>query len=743
MPSIKAKSRISSRRSRFTNIAQFHRLLFLLAVIAGSRRSIFRNTSLSAEAKLLLWPERYDDEYNNEQREEELSKHEQFKENKPKIKKKEELSRFNSIVGRLRRFHGHDDNIHYSQTQPYENSIDQGYSYSTYLAKYIRMGITWGDLMLQYIQNRIYGTVSSSDGNVSTSAFTLFQQTQQYKDMIAEPRDAWEGLLSAFMALRHGYVGGMHSLVGSVYEIGHGSISACMALWQGVYGMQQHQQPGDNMPVLSFVSELSYGLQQGAQHAADGFILFAAGAFMGARNLVVGIARTPEAIRSNRLGMLYYPQGKKQYSQGAGYDDGRNGNSAVGTWDYYSLDYEDKEIQREEHKLKEELGSDFPSPKPEKKKASHNIRRRRTSALVKDRKYYEILGVSTDANTADIRSAYRREALRRHPDKQPASTSTSSDGSSSQPPIEGFLDLTEAYRILSNDASRDAYDQFGTCFREESLSGEDYWNDEAGTQDLMDELFGIEAVTNFVGNIQIKAIVNEVFGFSKASDQEGQNSNEIRNLQQRRRVVDIAKYLRDRVNSVARGEITVDEFANSCREEATYILREGGEFSDAFLTVIGRTLLQEADGRIGYVLPFVKKASSDFGQLVTSKIASARVYAPIYFRVALEGMVSTSYYDTKSDESDTDDCSSGKRSNKHPVDQDAVLDLLWQYVVNDSVQVLREACEKLFADRGVKDVNLAFVQTPSLLKHQRAEALKILAREFLAVSTQARSTSSK
>ena len=45
-----------------------------------------------------------------------------------------------------------------------------------------------------------------------------------------------------------------------------------------------------------------------------------------------------------------------------------------------------------------------------------------------------------------------------------------------------------------------------------------------------------------------------------------------------------------------------------------------------------------------------------------------------------------------------------------------MLDLLWQYVVNDSVATIRDACEKVSDDRGIRDNSLAFVQTPSLIK---------------------------
>lgn len=55
-------------------------------------------------------------------------------------------------------------------------------------------------------------------------------------------------------------------------------------------------------------------------------------------------------------------------------------------------------------------------------------------------------------------------------------------------------------------------------------------------------------------------------------------------------------------------------------------------------------------------------------------------------------MVSGFHYDK--DDEETSGCSCARRSSRHQVDQDAILDLLWQYVVNDTVVTLREASNK-------------------------------------------------
>ena len=67
------------------------------------------------------------------------------------------------------------------------------------------------------------------------------------------------------------------------------------------------------------------------------------------------------------------------------------------------------------------------------------------------RDYYEILGVHRDADADEIKKAYRRLALKYHPDKNPGDKSAE----------EKFKELSEAYEALNDPQKRAAYDQFG------------------------------------------------------------------------------------------------------------------------------------------------------------------------------------------------------------------------------------------------------------------------------------------
>ncbi len=67
------------------------------------------------------------------------------------------------------------------------------------------------------------------------------------------------------------------------------------------------------------------------------------------------------------------------------------------------------------------------------------------------RDYYEVLGVEKNASADEIKKAYRKAAVKYHPDKNPGDKEAE----------EKFKEAAEAYDVLSNDDKRARYDQFG------------------------------------------------------------------------------------------------------------------------------------------------------------------------------------------------------------------------------------------------------------------------------------------
>ncbi len=77
------------------------------------------------------------------------------------------------------------------------------------------------------------------------------------------------------------------------------------------------------------------------------------------------------------------------------------------------------------------------------------------------RDYYEVLGVSKSAPLDEIKKAYRQQALKFHPDKNP-------DNKEAE---EKFKEAAEAYEVLSNTDKRRRYDQFGHAGLDNSGGG--------------------------------------------------------------------------------------------------------------------------------------------------------------------------------------------------------------------------------------------------------------------------------
>ena len=67
------------------------------------------------------------------------------------------------------------------------------------------------------------------------------------------------------------------------------------------------------------------------------------------------------------------------------------------------------------------------------------------------RDYYEVLGVSKGATEAEIKKAYRKLALKHHPDKNPGDAAAE----------EKFKEAAEAYEVLSNPEKKSRFDQYG------------------------------------------------------------------------------------------------------------------------------------------------------------------------------------------------------------------------------------------------------------------------------------------
>ncbi|KAI9684570.1 MAG: Type I HSP40 co-chaperone [Bathelium mastoideum] len=95
--------------------------------------------------------------------------------------------------------------------------------------------------------------------------------------------------------------------------------------------------------------------------------------------------------------------------------------------------------------------------------------------MVKESKFYDLLGVPSDASEAQLKSAYKKGALKHHPDKNAHNPEAA----------EKFKDLSHAYEVLSDPQKRQIYDQYGEEGLEQGGAGGGM-----AAEDLFAQFFG-------------------------------------------------------------------------------------------------------------------------------------------------------------------------------------------------------------------------------------------------------------
>lgn len=123
--------------------------------------------------------------------------------------------------------------------------------------------------------------------------------------------------------------------------------------------------------------------------------------------------------------------------------------------------------------------------------------------MVVDTAYYDLLGLEASATALEIKKAYRKAAIRLHPDKNPNDPTAAAR----------FQEVGEAYQVLSDDTLRQKYDKFG---KQESVPKEGFED----PLEFFSMIFGGEAFKDWIGELSLLQELTKSAELSGAAEKE-------------------------------------------------------------------------------------------------------------------------------------------------------------------------------------------------------------------------------
>ena len=510
------------------------------------------------------------------------------------------------------------------------------------------------------------------------------------------------GFSSAFKSIAKGTVAGAVSLVA-----------------QPVAGAQQDGFRG-------FISGLATGV-------ASAIALPVTGVCVGAYQFGRGMANSAEAMKSSRQGMQW-DHDKRE-------------------WIFYFLDQDQQEVEKLEADAK--AGK---TASGKKASAAGGLMEKK----VKDRAYYDLLGVGTAATSGEIKKAYYKNARLVHPDKCPDDL---------EAPAK-FQALGHAYQILSNEQSRATYDKNGPpdSNAAESMAGD------IDPFVFFAVMFGSHLVEPYIGELWIATTADSVM--KDAMEQQAQMEAETAlenaanpeermaadmasraassaeaKLKQRRREAKSAINLRNRVTPHVDGQQDLEAYIKSVQEESEAIA--ASSFGATYLVTMGFALQLEAEEFLGFQTSFLgleghtARARKRADAVRTNwKIAGAGIKAIRAGQKVYKEVESAQAASLQKRESEGNLAGAqNKKENKSKMagmpgaagEMDAeqaamaaqkleeslpaILDLAWAVNQRDIGRTLKRVCRKVFTDAAV-DMDG---------RQRRAEAVRVLGAKFYEV----------
>ena len=445
------------------------------------------------------------------------------------------------------------------------------------------------------------------------------------------------------------------------------------------------------------------------------------GVCVGAYQVGRGVANSVEAMNASGAGMQW--------------------DSVKREWVFYRLNEEKEEVERLEAEIAKNqaggagaTGTGTVVGMEERK--------------VKDRRYYDLLGVSTNATPGDIKKAYYKEARKCHPDKCPDDPEAAAK----------FQALGHAYQVLSNEKTRATYDKNGV--QDQNNEAEN----EIDPLVFFAVMFGSHLVEPYVGELWIATTADTLMkdamntpnmNLEEMSEEDAAemlagkaNNNAEMMLKQRKREVKCALNLREKIVPFleAKSDEEREAFRAAVKEEAEKIADTS--FGATFLVTIGFALQVEGEEFLGFQntalgvgghAARIKKQRKAMAN--NFKIFGAGVNAATTGRKAMKEMETAqrameekkkeriekeggeSSDNTQNDGQEMDEEQAKLAQQKMEETIPALLELAWAINIRDITKTLRNACKKLFTDADV----------PMPTRILRAEAVRAIGNEFYGI----------
>eukprot|EP00977_Amphora_coffeiformis_P015568 scaffold4557_cov142-Amphora_coffeaeformis.AAC.3 len=484
-----------------------------------------------------------------------------------------------------------------------------------------------------------------------------------------KPKDGWAGLSSGLKSVVKGTVAGAANLVAQPIAGAH---------HDGIKG---------------FLTGLATGV-------ATAVALPVAGVCVGAYQVGRGFVNSGEALVNSQKGMIWDEEERE--------------------WYFYDINKElDRIIAKEDaHKVQGSSGS-----------SSSGANEKR----VKDRAYYDLLKVSTNATPTELKKAYYKEAKTCHPDKCIGDPDAA----------RRFQDLGHAYQILSNEQTRAHYDKYGVS----ESSDTEMSMSEIDPRVFFAVMFGSDAVKPYVGELWIanKAdtimkdqLLRQLDEDTAELDEESwvAKTNErsaLDILKQKRREVDCAIHLRNRVASYVDGTTDEAEFIALAQEEAANMSK--GAFGEVFLIAIGAALEVEAEIFIGShnstlglegTAAYFKKRGYTFNnqmKLLGAGFNAAKAGTQAYKEVdKLQKETQTRAAGLEEGSMGMDKEKMKEATERIEASLPAFLEFAWAVNIQDISRTLKHVCRRVFYD-GAEHL-------PLDVRLKRADGVRILGKEF-------------